>query len=183
MSEIEASCLKKFGVWLQELPEDARLMAKLTLHGQVDESSRRRLVSALNYLFKSVDLIPDGIEDLGYMDDAFVLRVTASLVGTERAELLDLDSTGVLRRLAADAELVEGFLEADYARALRFVKGLGSIEARGRSVDAIVAEASVLEQFVDEVESWSKTFESPAFKQDEKNLIRLRAFLQTKLPS
>ncbi len=183
MSEIEASCLKKFGVWLQELPEDARLLAKLSLHNQVDDSSRRQLVSALNYLFKSVDLIPDGIEDLGYMDDAFVLRLTASLVGAERAELLELDSTGVLRRLAADAELVEGFLEGDYARAVRFVKGLGSTEARGRSVDEIVAETSALEQFVDEVEQWSQSFESLAFKQDEKNLIRLRAFLQTKLPS
>ena len=158
-------------------------MSKLTLHSQVDDVTRRQLVAALNYLFKSADLIPDGIEDLGYLDDAFVLRVTASLIRAERAELLDADSTGVLRRLAADADLVERYLEADYERAVRFVTGLSNIEARGKSVDAIVVDDAALGQFVEEVERWASGFESPTFSQDEKNLIRLRAFLQTKLPS
>src|SRR5512141_2772412 len=40
---------------------------------------RRHAAAGLNYLFKSLDLIPDGIEDLGYLDDAFVVRVAAAL--------------------------------------------------------------------------------------------------------
>jgi hypothetical protein len=38
-------------------------------------------------IFKSLDLIPDGIEDLGFIDDAFVFRVAAAppSVRTRRA--------------------------------------------------------------------------------------------------
>jgi uncharacterized membrane protein YkvA (DUF1232 family) len=50
------------------------------LGAAIPDGARRALASGLNYVFKSVDLIPDGIDDIGYLDDAFVLRVACAQV-------------------------------------------------------------------------------------------------------
>jgi dTDP-4-dehydrorhamnose reductase len=44
-----------------------------------NDEVKRYVTSGLNYIFKSLDLIPDGIDDLGFCDDAFVIRVAAAL--------------------------------------------------------------------------------------------------------
>ena len=72
------------------------------------EPVRRHVVIALNYLFKSLDLIPDGIEDLGFIDDAFVFRAAAAFAKSEGG------SGEVITRLAAEAELVRSFLGSDF---------------------------------------------------------------------
>jgi uncharacterized membrane protein YkvA (DUF1232 family) len=97
----------------------------------------------LNYLFKSLDLIPDGLEDLGFIDDAFVLRVAAALVSEG-----DRDADGVLVTLAADAALISEFLGADYARLERYVEKLADGSARGRSVAQILEDSAVRTDFV-----------------------------------
>ena len=52
-------------------------------------------------MFKSLDLIPDGLEGLGFLDDAFVLRVAAGLaVAVPKAK--EADMRGVLTKLSND---------------------------------------------------------------------------------
>ena len=70
---------------------------------------RRGAATALNYLFKSLDLIPDGLEEIGFVDDAFVFRVAASTVSADDAAA---DASGTLGRLSGDAALVRDFAEA-----------------------------------------------------------------------
>ena len=99
----------------------------------VPESTRLHLISAVNYLFKSLDLIPDGIDDIGYLDDAFVLRVSAELAAQADLSDLDPDKLQVLHRLASEAEVVREFLGKDFARLSEYVKGLRKGSARGRT--------------------------------------------------
>ena len=168
--------LEMFPAWLRSLGEDAAALKDLVA-GDAPDGVRRYVAAGLNYIFKSLDLIPDGIDDLGYMDDAFVLRVAASLAVAEAPAV----KIGPLGRLADDARAVKEFLGEDYVRLESYVKNLRKGAARGRTVDDIMTEADARAAFVSEVESWAKSFEAPSFTRDRKTLVKLKAFLGAKL--
>jgi uncharacterized membrane protein YkvA (DUF1232 family) len=171
-----ASYLDVFPEWLRTLGEDAGALGLVvsTPHG---EEATRYVAAGLNYIFKSLDLIPDGIDDLGFCDDAFVIRVAASLACEEDPAA----SEGVLARLAQEAKQVEGFLEEDYPRLVAYVKGLRKGAARGRTVEDILTDPAVRSAFVHEVAAWASEYRVPSFTRDVKTLIKLKAFLSAKL--
>ncbi|MBC7173303.1 MAG: DUF1232 domain-containing protein, partial [Polyangiaceae bacterium] len=142
---------------------------------------RELVAGVVNYLFKSLDLIPDGIDDIGYLDDAFVLRVAADLASQE-----DLPTSSehlrAIGKLANDCELLREFLGADYVRLEAYVKSLRKGAARGRSVADILGDPTTREDFVSDVESFARSFAPPSFAREEKNLIKLKAFFDAKLP-
>ena len=70
--------LDTFPNWLKSLGDDVSHVAVLLKDAELPDGARRAIAGAVNYLFKSLDLIPDGIEDLGFVDDAFVLRVACA---------------------------------------------------------------------------------------------------------
>ncbi len=177
MAELESRCLDAFPGWLKQLGEDARALVALIDAPDLPEAARRRVTGALNYLFKSLDLIPDGIEDLGFIDDAFVFRVSAEGEGAEA------DSTGTLKRLAGEAALVRDFLGGDYARLQSYAAGLEKTSARGRSVDDILGDEATRAEFTREVKVWADGYAPPSFARDPKNLVKLRSFLTAKLPA
>lgn len=174
MTPADARFLESFPAWLKSLGADARELAAVVEHAEAPESTRTSAASALNYLFKSLDLIPDGLEDIGFIDDAFVFRVAAARVATA-------DSGGVIARLAADAALIEEFLGEVYPRLTAYVGELERAKVRGRAVADVVSEAAVREEFVREVRAWADGYQSPAFLRDDKNLVKLRSFLSAKL--
>ncbi|MEP7049179.1 MAG: DUF1232 domain-containing protein [Pseudomonadota bacterium] len=182
MASLESRCLDAFPIWLRSLAEDARALASV-LEAGAPESAERRSTAALNYLFKSLDLIPDGLEDLGFIDDAFVLRAAAETVKLEAPDALALDSTGSLARLAQDAELIQEFLGAEYGRLPKYVATLDQSAARGRTVSAILADPAVRADFVREVREWADGYATPSFTRDERNLVKLKSFLLAKLPA
>jgi len=178
MVEVQTRCLDAFPNWLRSLADDARAFAKLLEEPALPEPAKRRVAAALNYLFKSLDLIPDGIEDLGFVDDAFVFRMSA-----EQA----LEETGgtaheTLRRLADDAKLISEFLEGDGPRLAAYVRALEKGAVRGRSVQDIVSDAGVRAELVREVLAWADGYGPPTFTRDAKSLVKLKSFLSAKLP-
>ncbi|HVY26277.1 MAG TPA: YkvA family protein [Polyangiaceae bacterium] len=177
MTTLDSRCLEAFPGWLKSLAEDAQKLAALLEQGDTPPSAQRGAVSALNYLFKSLDLIPDGLEDLGFIDDAFVLRVAAAQVPEA-----ERDAGGALAKLAQDAELICEFLGPDYERLERYVEKLGSGSARGRSVAQILEDAAVRADFVREVLQWATGYTSPSFARDTRSLVKLKSFLGTRLP-
>lgn len=177
MTELDDRCLDAFPNWLRTLGDDARVLASLVEANATSDGVRRQLTAALNYLFKSLDLIPDGIEDLGFIDDAFVFRVAASFAVAEGG------SHEALTRLKAEAALVQEFLGADYPRLERYVRGLATATVRGRSVDEIAKDPAVRAELVRELRGWADSYGAPTFARDVKNLVKLRSFLGTKLPS
>lgn len=174
--DVDSRCLDEFPAWLRSLADDALVLCAVVADTAVHEDARRPAAAALSYLFKSLDLIPDGIEELGYLDDAFVVRVAARLAS-------HVEPIPALERLAHDAELVSDFLAVDYPRLERFVAGLGKLTVRGRSVDDVLASSDVGESFIGEVRGWAKDYVVPAFGRDAKNLVKLRSFLRAKLPA
>ena len=182
MSELVAECLEAFPAWLESLNEDATAVASLLTAESVPESARRFIAGSLNYLNKSLDLIPDGVEDLGYLDDAFVLRVAAKIAVDEVSGTREADIRGVIGKLADDAALVEKLLEDDYARLVKYVRTLEKGAAHGRAVDDVIADPSIRGELIREVQVWSKSYKTPSFTKDEQTLIKLKSFLSAKLP-
>ena len=178
----EPNYLERFAAWLRDLGSQADGLAPLIDDESLPEPSRRALIGAVNYLFKSLDLIPDGIDDIGYLDDAFVLRVSAELAVQEDLLAVAPDKLADLQRLAAEAELVRGFLDEDFGRLLEYVKGLRKAAARGRSGADILKDPEVRASFLQDLRSFCRAYEAPRFAQEEKSLVKLRAFFDAKLP-
>jgi hypothetical protein len=74
------------------------------------------------------------------------------------------------------------FLGKDYVRLEAYVKGLRKGAARGRSVGDILGDDGVRADFVSDVRGFAKAYEAPGFSREEKNLIKLKAFFDAKLP-
>jgi uncharacterized membrane protein YkvA (DUF1232 family) len=182
MATLGARCLDAFPNWLRTFADDARALASV-LEAEGEGVAQRRSAAALNYLFKSLDLIPDGLEDLGFIDDAFVVRAAAQSIKLEAEDALAADTTGTLARLASEAELIQEFLDSAYERLTRYVAGLEQGLARGRSVATILSDATVRADFVREVRQWADGYAVPSFTRDERNLVKLKSFLLAKLPA
>lgn len=178
MNPLETRCLEAFPSWLKSLGDDAKKLAAIVENQALPEGSRKGAAAALNYLFKSLDLIPDGLEDLGFIDDAFVFRVAARAVSSADAAA---DGSGTVARLATDAALVEEFLGDVYPKLAAYVGDLERAKVRGRSIADIVGDDATRSDLVREVRQWADGYQSPAFLRDEKNLVKLRAFLSSKL--
>lgn len=177
MTTLDSRCLEAFPGWLRSLADDAQKLAGL-LEQSGSGAAQRGAASALNYLFKSLDLIPDGLEDLGFIDDSFVLRVAAAQVAED-----ERDGGGVLAKLAGEAELIREFLGDDYARLERYVQKLADGKARGRSVSQILEDDVVRGDFVGEVKQWAAGYVPPSFARDSRSLVKLKSFLATRLPA
>ena len=183
MSEINIKCLETFPQWLRTLDEDVQAVLGALGEQELGDDARKFLAGGINYLFKSLDLIPDGIDDIGYLDDAFVIRLASKAametdIGAIQPELL-----GKLGSLANETELIQELLGNDlFDRLEKYTRDLRKGAARGRTVDEIVEEADVFKEFAAEAKSFCNEYTSPGFAKDEKNLIKLKAFLEAKLP-
>ena len=183
MSESDvAKYLDTFPNWLRNLGHDAEELSELLTESSVAADARETIAGGLNYLFKSLDLIPDGIDDIGYLDDAFVLRVAADLASREDTGSANAGMLKTLSRLGEEADLVKEFLGNDYGRLEAYVRGLRNGAARGRSVDDILGDEDVRKALLSDVVGFAKSYESPSFSREEKNLIKLKAFFDAKLP-
>lgn len=179
---LEGQYLDAFARWLGSLGSDASALAGSIQDEALPADARGPVVGALTYLVKSLDLIPDGVEDLGYIDDAFVLRVASALaLGT--VPETERDSSSAVAGLAKDAALIELFLGAAYSRLERYAARLIELSARGRSAQDALADPEQRTRLVSEVQAWAKSYETPKFQHDPRSLIKLLAFLDTKLPA
>jgi len=181
MTELNTRCLDTFPEWLRTLGADASALAEALSAPDLPEDARRYIAGGLNYLFKSLDLIPDGIEDLGFLDDVFVLRVSSALalaLATQAGA-----APPVLSRLAEGTKLISELLGKDYSRLEAYTRTLTKSSARGRSVEEILGNDEIRSTFLNEVTGWASSYEAPTFARDEKNLVKLQAFLNAKLPA
>jgi uncharacterized membrane protein YkvA (DUF1232 family) len=182
MGESEPNYLDAFATWLQQLGNDASQIAALVADARMPELTRQTIVGAVNYLFKSLDLIPDGIDDIGYLDDAFVLRVSAELAIQDDLAEVEPEKLTELNRLASETDVVREFLGKDFGRLLDYVKGLRRSAARGRAVSEIVRDEATRLVFLQDLQNFCRAYEAPRFSREEKTLVKLRAFFDAKLP-
>jgi uncharacterized membrane protein YkvA (DUF1232 family) len=179
--DLDEQCLDAFPRWLRSLARDVGALASLVDAEELPTEARALVAGALTYLVKSLDLIPDGVEDLGYIDDAFVVRV-ASALALDHVPEPAREAHPVLARLASDARLIERFMGAQYPRLEQYAARVSELSARGRSVQDVLTDADQRAGLISEIQAWADSYEDPLFQRDPRTLIKLSAFLDTKLP-
>lgn len=182
MAQSDTNYLDTFPAWLRSLGTDVEKLADVVQAAKLPEPARQAVAGGLNYLFKALDLVPDGMDDIGYLDDAFVLRVAADHATREDVSDLAPEQLRVLNRLAEEASAVTEFLGKDFQRFDAYVTGLRKVAVRGRSIQDILHEPKVQAAFVSDVRGFARAYQSPSFAREEKNLVKLRAFFDAKLP-
>jgi len=183
MTTIDEKCLDIFPHWLNALGDDLLVLLKVAEVRAVPLEARLTLVGAMNYVFKSLDLVLDGIDEIGYLDDAFVLRVGAAMAVREKLDALPGETTAALEKLASEGETVKEFLGPGlYKRFDSYVSHLARGAARGRAAQDICTGDDVFKEFASDVRSFSKGYQKPSFSKDKRSLIKLRAFFEAKLP-
>jgi uncharacterized membrane protein YkvA (DUF1232 family) len=183
MSETNSKYLEAFSYWLKNLGEDVQYIFNVLSDPGQNMNVRRELAGGINYIFKSLDLIPDGIDDIGYLDDAFILRLSVKFAMDTGISEMDGELKSQMDRLAWDTGLIRELLGDDlYGRLDRYAGALKDGAARGRTVDEILNDEAVFNEFSSEVHNFIKEYQDPEFSDDEKNLIKLKAFLDAKLP-
>ncbi len=180
MDETQQRCVEAFSQWLAGLPVDARGLLLLLADESAPEVHRRWAATAVGYLVKSLDLIPEGAEDLVYTEDAFVLRVAAARA--VNAVEQGVDEATLLGRLARETELIQAFLGSTYPRLSAFVATLAAVPVQGFPVEALVGQAEPCAELGAQVEHWASHFCAPVLEHPEMALVKLKAFLDAKLP-
>ncbi|MDX2019347.1 MAG: YkvA family protein [Deltaproteobacteria bacterium] len=127
--------------WLQKLADGfvldlGRVRAALE-DESVDHEGRLLLVGALQYALDSFDMFPDHFEGLGFVDDAFVLRVAAAQVVAQGASF-----RGLLL-LAKETSQLEELLGPLYEPLGRFVAALPTKTIRGRTAAKVLSDKDV----------------------------------------
>jgi uncharacterized membrane protein YkvA (DUF1232 family) len=183
MSDINTRSLEAFPGWLRNLGDDVQALYRVLSCRDEKTEIRRIAAGGINYLFKSLDLIPDGIDDIGYLDDAFIMRLAAKSVMNADPACVDEDTRGRLNRLREDTGLMYELLGNDlFLRLEKYAGALSHGAARGRTVEEIVSDEATTSAFGVDVEDFIRSYGAPAFANDAKNLIKLKAFLDAKLP-
>ncbi len=168
--------LDVFSRWLKALPADVAGLAHV-LGAHEPEPVRVNVVAALIYLTRNLDLIPDGIAGIGYLDDAFVLRTASALA----IEGLGGAGPAVLRRLARDDEFVSDFLGPDHKRFVAYVVQLREHVSKGRTPVQIASNRELMNGLIAEANAWSAEYKESPLKQEPAELDRLQTFLRAKL--
>ncbi|MCL2825421.1 MAG: hypothetical protein FWD57_15625 [Polyangiaceae bacterium] len=165
-----------FPRWYRAVADDAVALAGFLLRDEVPELGRRRIACSIVHLVRLIEMIPLGLEELGYLEAAFVLRVTAGFA-LKVPGMVDADLDGVVRRMAGECEHVEMLFGKDYGRFESYVRSLDGKVVRGVGVYELVKDAAVSTGFVGDLAGWARRGDVADMVFGEVELIRLRGYL------
>lgn len=183
MEPIKEKSLEIFPTWLGSLADDIRYYLSLIEDLSLNQDFKERLISGVNYIFKSMDLIPDGIDDIGYLDDCFVIRIVAYNIVEEKKDSLTEEKYSNLKKLHQECQIIQEFLgENLWKRLSNYVAGLKDFSVRGRTPEEVLTDQNNYNQFESEVNAFINSYNKPSFERSEKTLIKFTAFMDAKLP-
>jgi hypothetical protein len=166
-----ADDLTAFSEWLRGMGgEVLRLCGELERQELPDEV-RRASAESLAYLLHTVPLIPDGVEELGYLDVLFRTRaICARGAGAE--------PTGSVAAIGREASRVRRFLGDDFER---FVAA-GELPrgVRGATISQIMNEPEARAGVAAEARAWASEYIAPELRGGDEELVKIRAFMRTR---
>jgi uncharacterized membrane protein YkvA (DUF1232 family) len=173
---------KHFPRWIQSLADDVRQLAAVIARADAPWRMRVALVGAVNYMFRSLDIIPDWFPALGFVDDAMILRTGAAMAAHVDAGELAGDEMQALYRLSNEADLVKELLGEELnGKFVKYVEELPSKDVRGRNAEAVLKTETELKNFLAEVESFAKDYKPSAYASDVRYPEKIRLFVSGKL--
>jgi hypothetical protein len=170
--------LPAFGGWLHTLGEDVLSLAHLLESPDAPEPFRSASAESLSYLLRVADLIPEGIEQLGYLEVAFAFRALARRAMGD-AEPSSLE--GRVPRLAVEAATVVDFLEEDVALFWEMVFAPAALSRVGRPASDVLEDEELRVTTLQQARAWVEQYRAPELSEGEEELVKIRSFFRTRL--
>jgi uncharacterized membrane protein YkvA (DUF1232 family) len=181
MTPTEARFLRTFQSWLDAMGSEVGALGKLLESDEAPPALRGASAASLAYLLRSFDIIPEGLEELGYLDDLFVFRALAERAVLDDPDATALDPSGTVARLAAEAELVAEFLGEDYPRLQAAAFSSGPAHAEGRHAEDLLKDPELCAAALTDARAWIESFRAPELAHGAEELVKLGSFFRTKL--
>jgi len=184
MTAFDTECLEAFSRWLGGMPAEVGALCDVLerpaeLASEMPDACRVASAESLAHLVRSLDLIPDGVEALGYLENLFAFRaIMRGAVGTS-PEAAGADPT--FARLASEADLVASFLGDDFARLLEASARAQERTRPGQSSRDLLDDAELRSAALMQVRAWAATYSAPELALTEAELIKLRSFMRVRL--
>ena len=173
--------LPAFAGWLHTLGEDVLSLAHLLESPDAPVPFRVASAESLSYLLRAADLIPDGIEHLGYLEVAFAFRALARRALSEGEDVGESSLEGRVPRLAAEAALVVDFLGDDIGAFWEMVFAPGAIARAGRPAADLLEDEALRGATLEHARAWVEQYRAPELASGEEELVKIRAFFATRL--
>lgn len=181
MTPSEARFLRTFQSWLDAMGSEVGALGELLENTEAPAALRGASAASVAYLLRSFEIIPEGLEALGYLDDVFVFRALAERAVLEDPEAASFDATGTVARLAAEAELVAEFLGEDYPRLQAAAFASGPEHAEGRHAEDLLKDPELGAAALGEARAWAESYRAPELNHGAEELVKLGSFFRTKL--
>jgi hypothetical protein len=175
-----------FSGWLRVLGEDVLSLANLLGTPEAPVPFRLAAAQALHGWLRLVELVPEGIEALGYLEGAFAFRVIAERAVAERAaaghlEMAGGEADGRVPRLAADAALVAEFLGDDLPRFRERWLSPEATTRAGRPASALLEDDALRHDVQREAREWVELYHAPELGEGPEELVKIESFFRTRL--
>ena len=161
--------------------DEALALGVLLERPELSEPLRQTSAEAINYLLRSLELIPAGVEDLGYLEVLFAFRALAQRVVQAHPGLATVDAGGRIGQLASEADRVREFLEADFPRLRELVEQPAATTAKGRSAADLLNDADARAAALEDLRAWVASYSAPEFGSGPEELVKLASFMRTRL--
>jgi hypothetical protein len=179
---MDPNLLPIFSGWLRTLSEDVLSLANRLEASDTPTPLRTASAEALQYLLRSADLVPDGLEDLGYLETAFAFRLIArrALAGEAGVGEASSDAVARFRRLSDEAERIAELLGGELAAFSEFCLTPAASTFRGTPAQALLEDAERRSAVLGEARAWAESYRAPELADGAEELVKIRSFLATR---
>jgi hypothetical protein len=173
--------LPAFASWLHTLGEDVLSLAHLLESPDAPAPFRVASAEALSYLLRASELIPEGIEHLGYLEVAFAFRAVAKRALADAGEDGPSSLEGRVPRLAAEAALIVDFLQDDIDAFWELALAPAALSRAGRPAADLLEDAELRAATLEHARAWVELYRAPELSTGEEELVKIRSFFRTRL--
>jgi uncharacterized membrane protein YkvA (DUF1232 family) len=139
--------------WIVSLPIDIKILIEMIGDNQLDMKARSLAVGTIAYLIAAIDMIPDTIPALGYVDDVLVLHIALAIIlqiDPERAEHYREKYPSTIGAIDEQVQLLTDTLGALYSWLKAFVENLSRRGYKGQSAEEAAQSEETREEIFDD---------------------------------
>lgn len=170
-----------FSGWLRGLGEDVLSLANLLGTPEAPVPFRLAAAQGLQGWLRLVELVPEGIEALGYLEGAFALRVIAERALAGDPDPIEGAPDGRVPRLAADAALVAEFLGDDLSRFRELWLSPAATTRSGRAASDLLEDDALRHDVQRQARESVEQYHAPELGEGREELVKVEAFFRTRL--
>jgi hypothetical protein len=173
--------LPLFSGWLRTLGEDVLSLSNRLEAADTPRPFRQASAEALQYVLRSAELIPEGLEELGYLEVAFAFRVLARRTTGENLELVAGAPESRLVRLGEEADAIGEFLGEDMPLLTEASVAPAMTTYRGVAAAALLENDERRAEVLAEARAWAEAYQPPEPSEGAEELVKIRSFFRTRL--